>query len=123
MTAVLECYSPGPFTAGAPATLIDSQSLDNEVLPAGGLVTAVYGRADSAFSGSANFSVGWNGANGAIVATNAGLTADGLNAADWVGMAPSMSGPTADQTLTVTADSAITGQIHLKIVYVTFNNL
>jgi hypothetical protein len=118
----LECYAPGPFTAGAPVSLIDSYSLEFEVLPANGLVMMVSAQADQPFSGSGNFSIGWNGSNGAIVGPASGLTADGLNASNWVTSLQGFSAPTQDQNLTVMCDSTISGQIHFKIVYTLFSD-
>jgi hypothetical protein len=124
MATVLECYATGPFTALTAVTLIDSQSLQPEVLPAGSIVTEVFAHADTAFSGVAAFEVGWAGSAGALVALTDGCSATGLNTADWHKTLATTTAPTADQTLTVTGNPvlSVTGQIHLKIVYWSFGN-
>lgn len=123
MATVLECYAPGPFALGAPVTLIDSQSLNNEVLPAGTIVTEVFAHADTAFSEAATIEVGWSGNAGALVGTG-DLTTTTLNATDWHKAAATIAAPTADQALTVTMDPnlTVTGQVHLKLVCWQFAN-
>lgn len=122
MSIVLECIAAATFIASVSVTLTDSQTVQDAVLPTGGLVSSVYAKADNALSGSAGLSIGWEGATGAVLPLSAGLTTDNLNQGDWHGSIASMLSAAQDKTLVVTADGNFTGQVHFKIVYETFAN-